>query len=234
MKQIIENAELNPAELQVPDPGQYAAYPIPPLTNRSESAPLPLPESPSTTPVMRPSQLTPEPESEAGSSSHSNLNAAFQRSISVDNLHEERGTAIPSNYSMPSHAMLQDGFGATSYSTPRPLPSALPFAGDFNSTWATDPDSVTKVDSQVNGSRLPGPFTDAFSFANHNGSIAPFGSSYTSPPNPFTDFSSPAAGLSFGGADGSITPNAEVDRDPWDSKSLQTKISGYSSNPWQS
>jgi hypothetical protein len=234
MKRIIENAELNPAELQVQAPGQYPVPPIPPPTNRSESAPPPIPESPSTTPVMRPSlQLPPEPEFEAEPNSHSNLTAAFQRSMSVGNLHEQRETVIPSTYSQPSQAM---PFGSTSSFTPRALPSALPSTGGFNSTWATDPDTITKPDSQVAGIRSLGPSTDAFPFANHNGSITPHGSSYAHSHNPFTSFSSPSAasGLSFGGADGSITPNTEVERDPWDAKPLQRKMSGYSSNPWQS
>lgn len=233
MKRIIENAELNPAELQVQTPGQYSVPPIPPPTNRSESAPPPIPESPPTTPVMKPSlQLQPEPASEAGSS-HSSLTAAFQRSMSVGNLHEQRETVIPSTYSQPSQAM---PFGSTSSSTPRALPSVLPSTDSFNSTWATDPDTITKPDSQVTGIRSLGPSTDVFPFASHNGSITPHGSSYALSHNPFTSFSSPspASGLSFGGADGSITPNTEVERDPWDPMPLQRKMSGYSSNPWQS
>jgi len=237
MKRIIENAELNPAELQVQAPGQYPAPPIPPPTNRSESAPPPIPESPSTTPVMRPSlQLPPEPESKAGPSSYSNLTSTFQRSMSVGNVHDQRETVIPSPYSQPSQVMPGDDFGSTPSFTPRILSSALPSTGGFNSTWSTDPDTITKPNSQVAGIQSLGPSTDAFPFSNHNGSITPHSSSYALSHNPFTSFSSPSAasGLSFGGADGSVTPNTEVERDPWDAKPLQGKMSGYSLNPWQS
>jgi hypothetical protein len=232
MKKIIENAELDPAELHLQDPGKYPVPPIPPPISRSESAPSPLHESPSTTPVMRSSlQLGPEPESGAGPSSHTDINAAFQRSMSMNNLDEEPEPVMPSTRSQPSQAILQDGFGATSSSTPRPSGPSVLSSADSDSKWPAD--SVSKPDSH-------GSSTDTFAFANRNGSVTPFGSSYSLPHNPFADFSSQSvgpssqsAGLSFGGADGSITPHAEAERDPWHSRPPQTKVSGYSSNPWQ-
>jgi hypothetical protein len=233
MKKIIENAELNPAELQVQDPDRYPVPPIPPPTNRSESTPLPLHESPSTTPVMRSSmQLASESESVPKSSSRIDLNAAFQRSVSMNDLREEPEATTLSVYSQPSDANLQDGPGAPSYSTPRPsLPSALPSAGS-NSAWAGD--IITKPDSHALDSQPLGPFAATNPFANHNGLITPSSSSYSLPHNPFADVSSQSVGLSFGGVDGTITPNAEAERDPWGSRPLHTKVSGFSSNPWQS
>ena len=177
-------------------------------------------------------QLASEPESVPKSSSRTDLNTTFQRSVSVNDLHEEPEAMPSSVYSQPSDANFQDGLGAPSNSTPLPyLPSPLPSAGS-NSAWAAD--VITKPDSRALGGQPLGPFTSTNPFANHNGLITPYGSSYSLPHNPFADVSSQSVGLSFGGADGTITPNTEAERDPWGSRPLQTKVSGFSSNPWQS
>lgn len=220
MKELIEDVEVNPADMQVQEAGQYPMPPVPPPTNRSESAPPPLHESPSTTPVVKSLELTPELESDRSA----DLSAVFQRSVSMSNLHEEPEAGIQSVYPQPSHAMPQDDFGVTSYYRPS-VPSAPLSPDGFNSTWATN--TTSKLDSQVFGNRSLGPSTDTLPFANHNRSTS---SPHAFPHNPF---SSSAVGLSFGGADGSITP-VEAERDPWASSPIQTKVPGYSSNPWQS
>jgi hypothetical protein len=227
MKAMIEDVELDPAELQGQDLGQHAVPPIRSPTNRSGSA-SPLHESPSM-PVMRSSQqlrAEPEPESEAGPSSPTNLNVAFQRSMSMHKLDEGLET-ISSIHPQSPHSI---GFGTTSHYTPSP--SASSPTNGFASSWATE--SVAKARSPELGTQLPGPSTDAVSFGNYNGSITPYDTSHALPPGPFAEFSSAHVGLSFGGADGSIMPNTEAERDPWSSRPLQTKVSGLSPNPWQS
>lgn len=224
IKEIIGKAEQNTHELQAQDPSHYPVPHIPLPTHRSESAPPPLQDSPSTTPVMRSSlDLPSEPESVAGPSSRLDLNAVFQRSMSVNDLRDN-----PDDLGSPS--LSQDAFSNTSYSTPRPSPPpSLPSAG-YNSKWAAEPATKSPF-----GSRSFGPSTDTLSFGNQNGSITPYGSSFAPPTsNPFASVSS--TGMSFGGSDGSITfsPAAEAERDPWDALPPQSKPPTYNSNPWQS
>ena len=214
MKKLIENAELHPAELQVQDPGQYAVPPIPPPASRSESAP-PLHDSPVMTSLRLP---TPQPESNVGPSS-TDLHAGFQRSVS---LHE--GSEVKATHSQPYQTILQEGIASG--------PSALPSANGFDSSWAAE--SAAKSNARAFGSQSLGSSTNVLPLGNHNGSTTPSGTSYGLPPNPFTDLPPPSVGLSFGGADGSITSSAEAERDPWNARSPQTKVSGFSSNPWQS
>lgn len=225
MKEIIDNtAQRNPDELKVhQDPSLYPAPPIPPPTHRTESAP-PLYESPSTTPVMKSSKdLPPEPLKAAGTPSQIDLNAAFQRSLSVNDLHEE-----PEEMTSSSYARKDNPFGPTSFSASRPSPASSLSSGGFNSNWAAEPGSHSAF-----GSRSFGPSTETLSFGNADGPVTPphGGNRFAPSTNPFASASS--SGLSFGSADGSIT-SVEAERDPWSTRPSQSKTAAFNSNPWQS
>ena len=211
MKEIIDNAaQSNPDELKVrQDPSHYPAPPIHPPTHRTESAP-PLHESPSTTPVMRSSKvLSPEHPTP----SQVDLNAVFQRSLSVSDLHEEPEEMVSTRK--------DSAFSSTSMSATQPSAASLP-SRDFNSNWPAEPGSINTFGSQSVGSS-----TKVLSFGNVDGS--PYGGNrFALSANPFASASS--SGLSFGGADGSIT-SAEVERDPWSTQPIQ---STFNSNPWKS
>ena len=211
MKEIIDNAaQSNPDELKVcQDPSHYPASPIHLPTHRMESAP-PLHESPSTTPVMKSSKvLSPEHPTP----SQVDLNAVFQRSLSVSNLHEEPEGMVSTCKDCT--------FSSTSMSATRPPAASLP-SPYFNSNWSAEPGSLNTFGSQSVRSS-----TKVLSSGNVDG--PPYGENHFAlSANSFASASS--SGLSFGGADGSIT-SAEVERDPWSTQPIQ---STFNSNPWKS
>lgn len=89
MKEIIGKAEANPAELQVPAPSRFSSQQLHQPTNRSESVPLPSPDSPGATPRFRSSldarPLAEEEEPVAGPSFYSSMS----RSRSVNQIRNE-------------------------------------------------------------------------------------------------------------------------------------------------
>jgi len=220
IKEIIGKAELNPDEFKV-----QTVPPVLPPTHRSESAPPPTMKS-SAKLALDPASST-QPLQE--------LSHTFQRSMSINDLHEEPENVRPLTHAQQSQPVHQDAFESASYSTPPspPLPS-IPSIGGFNSTWAVDP--LAKNVPQEFESRSVGPLTDVISLGNPDGTNTPFSSWYTPSRDPFTDISSSSTDLSFGSTDGSITfsPATEAEQDPWNSRLPQTKVGGYNSNPWQS
>lgn len=224
IKEIIGKADLNPEELQMPAPTRFHAPSIPPPTHRSESAPPPIPEEPSSPspPISRsPSQTHDHP---VASSSRTDLSATLSRSMSLNDM----------------KAGLDDDEELTSSSEKTPsasqtfrAPAPLAFGGSDASFWPSDPDRLTPLAGGAFGtfgqSSLGTARPGGFAPRPHDSAFAP----------------PESAGISFGGADGSITfmPSARVEPpDPWNISS--PSFGGYSSkkassslnvsNPWQS
>ena len=223
MKEIIDNAaQRNPDELKdLQAPSHYPVPPFHPPTHRTESAP-PLHESPSTTPVMKSSKvLSPELPTGAGTPSQVDLNATFQRSLSVSDMHEEPEEMMLSSYSDSTRK--DSPFSPASMPATRLWPAASLPPGGFNSNWSSETGSLDTFDGQTFGSS-----TKVHLSGNMGG--PPYGGNHLAfSANPFASGSS--SELSFGGADGSIT-HAEVERDPWSARPLRSKTTAFNSNPW--
>ncbi|KAF5385181.1 hypothetical protein D9615_000938 [Tricholomella constricta] len=191
---------------------------MPPPTERSESAP---PQHRlSNTSISRPPLDSYHSDAVPGPSSipREDLSTTFSRTLSLPDVHDDY-----SEYDEPIPYQTQSTFGGNAYeNTSRPSPSpspyaATPFANDTLSSWG----SPTRSD------KFPYSTTSAFGAAP---SMSSFNFSHPSPPNIF-----PGAGLSFGGADGSITVSPGAD--PWKVPSdlgsgKKTPGSGYNQNPW--
>lgn len=121
IKSVLGKAELNSAELQMPQPNRFPPPHIPPPTQRSESTPRPVsppypPRSSLDSPYMDALTVTP--------GSHTDLTSAFSNSVSLEDTQpDEEPSSHPSAL------------------TPRPLPSLpdLSFAGSNGGTpWSAD------------------------------------------------------------------------------------------------
>ncbi|KAI0714780.1 hypothetical protein C8Q76DRAFT_436977 [Earliella scabrosa] len=227
IKEVLGKSDLNHEEVQVPQPTRFPPPSIPPPTLRTESAPPPLPEtpSPSTTPKVRPSlDLPPVPHEDhqqpvagpsTSTSPRADLSSTLSRSLSLNNM------------SAAAEADMTSSFGATA-----PRPPVLSFGSSDGSIWpAPEPEPTPTVYGGFGGGfRAPSSLsamrsTDVLS-------------------NPFAG----APALSFGGADGSISfapasPGAgagtAVGRSPWEignpyGSGKKASSSTLDLNPWQS
>lgn len=203
MREMINEAKLNPEDLQVQETGQYTVPPIPPPL--SESPP------PLKAPVVK-SPLDLLPDSESGANHHE-LGTIPQRSMSVNVSHEQSEDVVPLTHPHPSQSVCRDVFEPALYPT-------------VQSMWTTKP--LTKDISNVFGRRS---FSSPAEFPSSVGSPdepTSFGSWYT-PPHIFTDNCSlSSAGLVFGSTDGSITFSSAAveEQDPWDSRLARIKVAG--------
>lgn len=237
MKEIIGKAEANPAELQVPAPSRFSAQQLHQPTNRSESVPLPSPDSPGATPRFRSSldarPLAEEEEPVAGPSFYSSMS----RSRSVNQIRNE------------DEDSLTPRFASMSLQSRDTLFSALPasFGSDDDSIWPSTERASTPTyrspfmqDALRSHDKLSfGPRTES--------SLAPTSfATYGSLSGPSNPFGSPVVEtpLTFGGVDGSITLSPSplsVERDPWSSsvrtfsgEGAKKSASVLDLNPWQS
>ncbi|KAJ7360974.1 hypothetical protein DFH08DRAFT_767677 [Mycena albidolilacea] len=196
IKDALGKAELNPDELRIPEPNQFAAPVIPPPSTRSESAP-PQTQTPPAA-ADRPAPFSP-----SSPPPRTDLSGTFTRSMSVNDV---RDSDSDTDTDEP----------------PPPLPekppvfasaSTLSFGDASGSVWSPPQSSMT----------IP---AFGYSAATQN----PFASSSYAPPD---------AGLSFGGADGSITSgfsSLPPVSDPWaiprDLGKKKSSTSAFNSNPW--
>lgn len=230
IKEAIGNAARNPEELKMPAPNRFPVPPIPPPTQRSESAPPPIPEELAVpSPISRSPSNSHDTPVAGPSSSRSDLSSTLSRSLSLNDMRgqmDEDEDVTSFNERTPS----------TTQPFRAPSPS-LTFGSSDGSFWPAEPDRLTP---------LAGDDFGAFSQSSLNASRpTAFGSfnSLSRPELPPTD----SSGLSFGGADGSITfvqsPALRTEPpDPWNISS--PSFGGYSAkkassslnvhNPWQS
>ncbi|KAI0783157.1 DUF726-domain-containing protein [Abortiporus biennis] len=234
IKEVLGNTDLKAEEMKMPSPHPFHVPTIPPPTQRSESAPPPVPETPSPerTPTSRLSMdLPPLPENVepiAGpSNSRHDLNSSFSRSLSLNNIRAE----------------------------PEDVTSLGPAEnGSFSSTSTLTERAPTLSFGTSDGSLWPAPSEASDPFSNfHDRSL----SSFSRPNDPFksnnpfipstlsnNSFVTPEpAGLSFGGVDGSITfsPVTRPERDPWNlptpygtNSAGKKSASTLNLNPWDS
>lgn len=218
IKEVLGKSELNPEELKIRDDKHFAAPFIPPPTQRSESAPPPAYQLSPNTSI--PSRLSLDSSEENLGKPRDDLIPTFSRSMSLDSgdndYNSDESTSYPPPRETPS--------GPSSFHTPQGSPRhgrgpTLSFAGNDGSLWASAPEP------------------EKFVFG--AGPSTPFGASplpSTTYPysNPFAGPSLPDTGLSFGGADGSITSTLGPVADPWSIPSDidRKKAPTFNSNPW--
>ena len=230
IKEAIGKADLNPEELQMPAPTPLHVPSVPPLTQRSESAPPPIPEPLPPSPSLPRSLIQSHdlPHLPSASSSRTDLSATLSRSMSLNDMKVGDDDLTSSNEKTPS--------AAHAFRPPPPLT----FGSGDGSFWPAEPDRPTPFDANPFSSFGRDPFN-------------------TPRPTPFGEFGSTSrpqeslypppesAGLSFGGSDGSITfvPSPAVRTEPPDPWNISSpSFGGYSSkktsnslnvaNPWQS
>lgn len=230
IKEILGKAELKPDELKVRHDNQLDTPPIPTPTNRSASAPRPLRASSAVSPTR--STFT-SPLAGPSSTSHNNLSASF-RSMSVNDARDEEsdsddGAAVPSYQPPPpprrlhSRSSYQDLTFSDLQRPSQSSASTTSFAGNGASVWSSSLTAEPDIFSFRTSSLAPPP-------------ASPSAYAYSSSPplsqNPFATFGAPDTGLSFGGADGSITA-VPLTSDPWSvPNDLSKKKGGYNPNPW--
>jgi hypothetical protein len=191
IKDVLGKAELNPDELRIRDAEEFEVPPIPPPTNRSESAPPPQQTPP--TEAQRPSFGPPSPEQ-----GPSSMSATFSRSMSVNDVRDDYPDSDPDDPPPPPEK--------PPVYTPAPT---LSFADNTGSLWSPD---------------------DRFEPRD----VPAFGYSAAQSANPFSTYTPPDTGLSFGGADGSITSTVSPLADPWTipTELGKKKSPAYNANPW--
>ncbi|KAK7051489.1 hypothetical protein VNI00_004463 [Paramarasmius palmivorus] len=249
MKDVIGKSEANPDELNMPEPTPLAAPTIPPPKNRTVSTPLPLPPSP--TRAHSPF----EPASKAPSASHDDLTASMARSVSLNDvsqsldrneedddspaltpppppLPEKPSYTSPSpakTFSPPPISLFSSPSVTSLHSTP-PIrsyepPPTLSFGGSDGSLWS-DP---------VPAHKPANPFSNPFGASSSSLGYSSFSS--PTPPMPMN------TGLSFGGADGSISTTGSTStfggssNDPWKipgdlGTGKKKTANNFYSNPW--
>lgn len=203
IKNMIGKAETSPEDLKIPPTeAQFAAPPIPPPTNRTESTPT-LVQTP-----RQPSAMSSPLNTVAARRSPSpspSVTTTFNRSMSLNDARtEDSDEELPDRSWNPPPVPAKPLRSQTSF-TSQPGPSTSSF------TW--------NAPIQTNPFALGGPS---------------FGASSTSlSHNPFATISPPDTGLSFGGADGSITTSLSPGSDPWAVPSLdRKKTPAFNANPW--
>ena len=236
MKAVLAEAQSHPEELKMPAPNRFPAPPVHEPTNRSESAPPPLPpKSPGVVTPRSASQVNLHEQPVAGpSSSQTNLPSAFSRSVSLgepDSADESDEEVDRTAYSAMFPTARRDG-GALN------APSQLSFGNPYGSAWSTEPD---RSPAPTFGSPFGG-FQDASSFGKSAGNFGAF--SPRPPENPFTPPESSM--MSFGGTDGTITftpPTRNEAPDPWSvpapsfnsyTPKKSSSTVNFNLNPWQS
>jgi hypothetical protein len=207
IKDILGKADLNPDELKIPEANQFEAPVIPPPTNRSESAP--------------PQQQTPPPDADRRSPfsppspPRTDLSGAFARSMSVNDVHDDSDTDTDEPPPPPEKP---PAFVS---------PSTLSFSDASGSVWSpTDHGPSRSIPAFGYAATPTPPSVPAFGYA--AGSQNPFASA--------SSYAPPDTGLSFGGADGSITSGftSPAAVDPWaiPSDLSKKKSAAFNSNPW--
>lgn len=233
IKDVIGRVDHNPEELQMPAPNHFHVPSIPPPTQRSESAPPLIPEEPSSPlPSIPRSPLQSHnlTNTASASSSRTDLSNTLSRSMSLNDMKAE---------------IEEDDLTSSSEKTPSATqtfraPPPLTFGNSDGSFWPADTDRVTPFDAN--------PFNSFGRESLNTPRPNPFGT-YGSTSRPQESLYPPpeSAGLSFGGADGSITymPPPAVRAEPPDPWNISSpSFGGYSSkktssslnvaNPWQS
>ncbi|GJE97826.1 DUF726-domain-containing protein [Phanerochaete sordida] len=234
IKEAIGSAARNPEELKMPAPAsnRFHVPPIPPPTQRSESAPPPIPEEAAlpSPPVSRSPSNSHDAPVAGPSTSRTDLSSTLSRSLSLNDM---RG-------------QMEDDEDVTSYDdkTPSstqpfrvPAPPSLSFGTSDGSLWPAEPDRLPSFGGNESG---------AFGRDALNTSRATAFGSFNSLPRP--ELTPPeSSGLSFGAVDGSITftqpPALRTEPpDPWNIPT--PSYGGYSAkkasgslnvhNPWQS
>ncbi|KAG5638928.1 hypothetical protein H0H81_008697 [Sphagnurus paluster] len=181
---------------------------IPPPTERAGSAP-PLskqsPSQPPLTPLIH-SGVTPR----SSSRPREDLSTAFSRTLSLPHAHDDHSDYSEHTFDNPSRRT----------PSPSPSPYVPPLFNEVTPSWG----------SPVVPDRF-GPYDSAASVFGASSSTSGF--SFSSPSSSQLAVTFPDAGLSFGGADGSITvsPGADPWKVPGDLGSGK-KAPAFNQNPW--
>ncbi|EKM61759.1 uncharacterized protein PHACADRAFT_180814 [Phanerochaete carnosa HHB-10118-sp] len=232
IKKVVGNAEHHPEELKMPAPGHFHVPPIFPPTHRTESAPPPILEEPAlpSPPASRSPSSSHGAPVAGPSSSRTDLSSTLSRSLSLNSLRGQMDGEDNLTSSDAKTPLTTQPFRA-------PPPPSLTFSSGDGSFWSAEPDRATPL----GGNDFSSSGRDSLSTSRPTA----FGS-FNSLSRP--EFPSPeSSGLSFEGADGSITfmrspPLRTEPPDPWNTSS--PSFGGYGSrkessslnvhNPWQS
>ncbi|KAL6304838.1 hypothetical protein BKA93DRAFT_825445 [Sparassis latifolia] len=235
IKEVIGESERKPEEVQIPVPRRLPVPHIPEPAHRSESVPLPISESPESTPRIRASLNLPSmddrDEPVAGPSSISNSDS-MARSMSLNDVRSQEtlashDTEIPALNIEPSPAS--------------EAPSAVLYEASNSSFWPSEqpeqPPRYSSYSYRPTSSNLRLRETPSFGVSGRFGGPS---TSYILPPpdDPFAQGTS----LSFGGMDGSITfspSSLNIEQARWAGSTLSSDNAKKSAsvldlNPWQS
>lgn len=236
IKEVLGKADLNPDELQIPATSKVTVPHIPPPSHRSESVPLPEAESPASTPRVRSSLDLPNVNdhtiSIADPSTSDEFTSSFSRSLSLNNLRDERESDMTSfSGRTPTVASYTQPVPSLSFGSP----DGTVWPSQTTSSYESNPFSGFSDRSLYNGSSTALRSENPFSLG--GGSMTGLNVSSPLSGNPFAPIE--GASLSFGGVDGSITatPTSRLDRDPWDVPSPmfgKKSASTLNLNPWES